>query len=164
MQIAYENSFLRRFDGNHTNAKNHIEDTMTHVQNFYNLPSLGYKIIFERIGGIMHFQDEFVKRSDLNLDRVKTFTSQNIQNADLMVYIAGRPEGSKIVLTGLANIGVVCNPYVYDYKSGHNHTANINMQRSGSPTILAGVSTKLINILCISIKPIIFETNLDCGP
>ena len=65
----------------------------------------------------MHFEDEFVNRSDLNLDRVKSFTSQNIQNADLMVYIAGRPKGKKGT-TGKANIGVVCNPFVYDYGSG----------------------------------------------
>ena len=132
MQIAYENSFLRRFDGNHNQAKDHIEATMTYVQTYYRHPSLGSKIIFDRIGGIIHFQDEFVKTRELNSDRVKTFTSQNIQNADLMVYIAGRPEGKKSTV-GLANIGVVCNNDVYDYGAGHNHTANLIMQPLGLP-------------------------------
>ena len=79
---------MEKFSGSHIDAKSTIESAFVHVQTYYCHLSLGTQLQVDRIGDIMHIDDNFPTH-ELYSSKVLAYTKQIIGTADLMVYING---------------------------------------------------------------------------
>ena len=100
------NSVLEKFSGSHDDTKSKIESALVHVQTYYCHSSLGTMLKVERIGDIMHIDDSF-GIIEVDSKKVLDITRQNIETADLMIYVTGEFNGWAYGKAGC--IGCVCD-------------------------------------------------------
>ena len=103
---------MEKFSGSHIDAKSTIESAFVHVQTYYCHLSLGTQLQVDRIGDIMHIDDNFPTH-ELYSSKVLAYTKQIIGTADLMVYINGESIcQSNGCLLGIGETEKMCSMYV----------------------------------------------------
>jgi len=110
IRVGYDDPFYKLL-GSTAQAENYIAAAWTHVQVYYCHKSLGTKVIVERLPGIKRYTGkdlqnfEDVGTSTRNLISMHTNTENDLNGADLMLYMTGENTGTT---NGVAYIGVVC--------------------------------------------------------
>ena len=125
-QVGYDDGILKQLGGvSQTEA--YIASIWTHLQVNYCHSSLGSKVLVERLPGIKHYAGMNLKGDAASLQSMFTNTENDLNGADLMVYIgfnlAGRIHGG-----GMAYLGFACINGLDKYKQsitcyGTSHSA-----------------------------------------
>ena len=93
--------------GGASQTEAYIASIWTHLQANYCHSSLGSKVLVERLPGIKHYAGMNLKPDAASLQSMFTNTENDLNGADLMVYIgfnlAGRIHGG-----GMAYLGIAC--------------------------------------------------------
>ncbi len=118
IRVGYDDGFLSQVGGTSAKAKAYIDSAFAHVQASYCHPSLGTKIIVERVGSPKHYSGRSLQATEPKLEEMFTTTQNDLQGADLMFYIGYETEQFGTV--GLAYVGTVCLPYSDELKQSIN--------------------------------------------
>ena len=118
-QVGYDDGIMNQLGGvSQTEA--YIASIWTHLQVNYCHSTLGSKVLVERLPGIKHYAGMNLKGDDASLQSMFTNTENDINGADLMLYMgfigAGYSSGG-----GISYLAVVCNNGYDKYKQSINN-------------------------------------------
>ena len=111
-QVGYGTDFKAETGGTVAGAEAYILDAWTHVQAHYCHASLTSQVKVEIVGNIIEMNQALVASSAM-LDSLFDFTSTNLGDADLMLYMAHDTSSSGGTI-GIAWSPVVCAPSQYN--------------------------------------------------
>lgn len=112
VRVGYGDGLRNKVGGN-SQANSYIQAAFAHVQAYYrHSASLGTTVNVQRVGQTKHYPGRYFKADGQSLDMMKPTTKNELQGADLMVYVGYDQDYWGTI--GLAFVGTVCESGWYD--------------------------------------------------
>ena len=111
-QIGYEESFLSKKYGYHSNAQAYIRSLLPHLQADFCHSSLGTQVKIQVEGDFIFYEGMFVEPTEYGIESMKETTEKDLGDADLMLYMVALCDQSlgtrEDCYGGIAYISTVC--------------------------------------------------------
>ncbi len=122
LKVGYDDGFLQAVGGSSYKAQDYIDKAFTHVQAMFCHPTLGTKVVVERLGSAKYYAGHNWQATERKLEEMYQTTEQELGSADLMFYI-GFDDTGRDNTVGIAFTSAVC-------AQGDNFKQSINEYRS----------------------------------
>lgn len=106
VKFAYDDSFSKKMESNHSQAVGYIDDVMAHMQAIFCHDSLGTKIAVQRAEEVKYYEGTSLEVTEEGLRAMGDNTAKDLNGTNLMVYMVyGGEDPDRL---GKTWVGTVC--------------------------------------------------------